>query len=201
MALVVLALSLTFTVAIPANGQGVHYSLELGRAAIAVWENPATQSFAVVMAGEGIVHSADEDEPLVGEVGCALVENARRAAFACGKLSAFMITDDLTAATARARWDAKVFEFRTGKTVPSGRISFSASWKSTSDPRPRTGSQYFLDGLFVHAATDAAVARDAFDGVEGRVSATRIGRGPQKAIDAQILMGMSVGLVAPYFGE
>lgn len=199
--LFVLALSLTFAVAIPGNAQGVYYSLELGRAAIAVLEDPAAQSFALIMAGEGVVHSADEDEPFVGEVGCASVENAERAAFACGELAAFTIDDDLGAATARATWDATVFEFETGKTARSGKISFSASWRSTSDPRPRTGGQYFLDGPFVHAATDAAIARDALGGTYGSVSATRIGRGPRKPIDAQILMGTSVGVVAPHFEE
>ena len=144
--LVALALLVPIGVAQPARAQAAYYWLELGRTAFAVWEDKSTQSFALVVVGEGIIINGGE--PLVGEVGCAHVENAERAAYACGELSHLDINDDLGTATAGGTFAAEVFDFKTERTRKHGTISLSGTWTAQGLLRPSARGRYVADGAF-----------------------------------------------------
>lgn len=191
---VALALLSLLGMTTPAHAQPVYYWLEFGRAAFASWEDRPSKSFALVWAGQGVIHQTQQDEPLVGEVGCAQVEDGNSAAFGCGELSAFTIDDNLGTAAARGIFDAEVFDLRTEKTKP-GKISFSVSWKaSAGNPRPRVSSRYQFQGVYF-VGTDAGIARDASRRVTGGVTASAVGRGPRQVLDARIQIGGDAGIV------
>jgi hypothetical protein len=184
--LLTLALLAPIGVARPARAAGAYRWLELGRTASAVWQDKSTQSFAFVVVGEGVLTDHASGEPLIGDVGCVLVEDADRAAYGCGGLSHLTIDGRLKTASARGTFKAEVFDFKTEKTWKQGTISVSGTWKAPGLGRPRARGRYIIDGAFVHAAIEPGVGRDASDGVDAQVSADAIGQGrPQHVVEAQ----------------
>lgn len=179
--LVLVAVSLSAGNASPARAQGVYSEVEFGRAAFAYWEDFANQRYAYVLAGQGVLYNSDLGEPLVGEIGCAAVVNATRAAFGCGPLSSFAISDDLGSASGKGTFDALVYDQRSGAMTRNGKISFDATWKATGDVVPRAQGGYFVfgGGLVEAYVATAPVGRDAHGGINGGVTSSPAGRSPR----------------------
>jgi hypothetical protein len=177
----------------PAKAQDVHYEVDLGRAAIAYWEDHETERFAFVVAGQGLIYNSDVGRPLVGNVGCAAVGTFEKSAFGCGELSDFSIDTDLQTASATGKIDALIFDSESAKTSSSA-ISFSVVWEASETMSPRTHGGYYGDGSFLGGYFGAEVARYATEETKGRVSATGMGRNPSELHDAATLVGPNVWL-------
>ncbi len=182
------ALPLAVWTAPPATAQDVHFEVAFGRAAIAFWEDHEAETFAFVVAGQGVIYNSDAGRPLVGNVGCAAVGTFEESAFGCGELSAFSIDTDLGAASATGKLDALIFDAESAKASPST-ISFSVDWKASADPAPRSHAGYYADDFFLGTYFGAEVARYAIDGTKGRVAAPGMGRNPSELVDAATLVG------------
>ena len=175
----------------PAKAQDVHYEVDLGRAAIAYWEDHKTERFAFVVAGQGLIYNSDIGEPLVGNVGCAAVGTFEKSVFGCGELSDFSIDADLGTASATAKIDALVFDVESAAATPST-ISFSVDWKASDNFTPRTHGGYYGESSFLGGYFGAEVARYATEGTKGRVAAAGMGRNPSHLVDAATLVGPNV---------
>jgi hypothetical protein len=182
------ALPLALGSVAPAKAQDVHYELDLGRAAIAYWEDHETERFAFVVAGQGVIYNSDIGEPLVGNVGCAAVGTFEKSAFGCGELSDFSIDTDLQTASATGKVDALTFDVESAKTSTST-ISFSVAWEASETMTPRTQGGYYGDGSFLGGYFGAELARYATEGTKGRVTAPGLGRNPSELMDAATLVG------------
>jgi hypothetical protein len=175
-----------------ANSREVFYEIDLGRAAIAFWEDHDAETFAFVVAGQGLIHNSDVGRPLIGNVGCAGVGNATKGSFGCGELEAFSIDDDLGTASAKGVFDALIFDFETAKTLGGGTISLAVTWKASGDLMPRVQGGYYGEPSFLGVYTSAEVMRFATDGTKGRVAASGMGRAPSDLVDAATLAGPNV---------
>jgi hypothetical protein len=170
--LIVFVPFLTLGNATPSVAQGPFYEFGVGRGALVFGENPRAHTFAFAFAAQGFFYSANAEDPLFGEFGCAGFETAKRGVFGCGELSDFSIDDDLGTASARGSFDGTVMDFETGKSSPGGKISFAASWKASGDPAPFVDAGFHFEpshfiGLF---AEPDVVRRDASDGAMGKVT-------------------------------
>lgn len=189
-----LALSMVLGSLTPARSQGVFYEIGVARGAFAFWEDQRAHVFAFAFAGQGVLYNADVGEPLVGDVGCAGIGNEERGVFGCGELSEFSIDDDLGAANGKGSFDGTIFEFESGKSKPGGKISFEADWKATGDPAPRYDQGSHVEPSFAGVFIEPdVVARDASDGVKGKVTSSSVGPGPTRVVEAATFFG---GLLA-----